>query len=47
MMQEISRKYTNPKYSKKKNGETEGSPNPKWKDYVENDIRKMGIVKWI
>jgi hypothetical protein len=28
-------------------GRTKGTPYPKWKDDVENDIRKMGIVNWV
>jgi hypothetical protein len=27
-------------------GRPKGALNPKWKDDVENDIRKMGIVIW-
>jgi len=46
-MHKISRKYTKPTYSKKNHGETQGTPNPKWKDDVENGIRKIGIVNWI
>jgi len=28
-------------------GRPNGTPNPKWKDSVQNNIRKMGIVTWI
>ena len=28
-------------------GRTKGAPYPKWKNDVEIDIRKMGIVNWI
>jgi hypothetical protein len=42
MMQETPRKYTKPTYQKR----PKRRPNAKWKDDVENDIRKMGIVSW-
>lgn len=42
MMQETSRKYTKPTYQKRPKGRF----NAKWKDNVENDIRKMGSVSW-
>jgi hypothetical protein len=42
MMQETPKKYKKPTYQKR----PKGRPNAKWKDDVENGIRKMGIVSW-
>ena len=41
------KKYQENEVSQRTPKRTMGTPNPKWKDAVENDIRKMGIVNYI
>jgi len=43
MMQETPRKCTKTNLNRKR---PKGRPNAKWKDNVQKDIRKMGIVSW-
>ena len=43
-MRETQRKYIKPSYTKKR---YKGRSKAGWEDDVENDVRKIRIVKWI